>query len=508
MSRILSERAVIGLYAAHYGTPPASIVPLRADGSNRLIWRLIDADARSVVGFFGPDDLENRAFLSFTKTFRSLRLPVPEIIASDVKHGVYLEEDLGDVTLLKAVEAARTGSQFPEKMLPTYRRVLELLAAFQIEGGRAVNFDDAYPVADFDRRGIMWDLNYFKYDFLKLADIPFHEARLEADFERLADSLLEPDRSHFMYRDFQPRNIMLRGGEPFFIDYQGGRRGALQYDVASLLYSSKSAMPDAIRDGLLGDYLAAIERYVPVDRESFVKHYRGYVVLRILQLLGAYGFRGYFERKRHFLESIPHAVRNVEGILAAGLPVDLPELTGVLERVVAGATEKSAASNGRTLGKSPAAPLAASVPAKPLTIEIRSFSYKQGGYPAESSEHGGGFVFDCRSLNNPGRYPEFVPLCGLDAPVVAFLEAEPAVESFFSGVWTLISGTVRTYLERRFEHISVSFGCTGGQHRSVYFAERLARSLRSEYPEIIVEVSHRESHRWPPSSRAAGAESE
>jgi aminoglycoside/choline kinase family phosphotransferase len=498
------DSTISALYRERFGSAPSAIEPLRADGSNRRIWRLRGADGTSAIAFHGPDALENRAFLSFTRSFRSVGLPVPEIYAEDLAEGVYLEEDLGDRTLLKAIEEARgANAAFPTSMVATCRRVLEMLVRFQVEGGRVVNFDDAYPVAEFDRRGIMWDLNYFKYDYLKLAGIPFHETELELDFERLTEFLLRADRRYFLYRDFQPRNIMLRGEDPWFIDYQGGRRGALQYDVASLLYSSKAAIPDDVRAELLEYYLDALEAQMPVDRDAFKEQYRGYVVVRILQLLGAYGFRGYFERKPHFLESVPFAVRNIEAILASGpLPVELPELRAVLARIVEGSALAPAASV--------ATPDTAGMPDAPrssLTVSIRSFSYKRG-YPEETSAHGGGFVFDCRSLHNPGRYGEYKELCGLDSPVITFLEREEAVESFFAAVWTIVSGAVRTYIERGFEHLSVGFGCTGGQHRSVYFAERLGRTLRSEFPEITVEVSHRESQRWPRSSTPASADSQ
>jgi aminoglycoside/choline kinase family phosphotransferase len=499
------ERELIDLYAERFGSPPAAVAALRADGSNRRIWRLGDRSGASVIAFHGPDALENRAFLSFTAAFRSIGLPVPEVYAERLDRGIYLEEDLGDVTLLKALAGARDGDGLTAPMLATYRRVLELLARFQVEGGRVVDFSHAYPVADFDRRGIMWDLNYFKYDYLKLAGIPFHETALELDFERLTEFLLRADRRHFLYRDFQPRNIMLRDGEPWFIDYQGGRRGALQYDVASLLYSSKAALPQATRDLLLDHYLDALSQHLQVDRDEFMELYRGYVIVRILQLLGAYGFRGYYERKPHFLESVPFAVRNIEAILADGpLPVELPELRRVLAAIV----ERSAGESKPV--SAPPAPSAApgepDVPRSPLTVSVRSFSYKRG-YPAETSSHGGGFVFDCRSLHNPGRYDDYKPLCGLDEPVVTFLEKEEAVEPFFNAVWTMVSGAVRAYIARGFEHLSVGFGCTGGQHRSVYFAERLARSLRAEFPEINVEVSHRESQRWPRSFDATTADS-
>ncbi len=328
--------------------------------------------------------------------------------AADEDAGVYLEEDLGDSTLFDALSLARQtdGSDFPAEMVPVYQRVLEVLPRFQVEGGKVVDYSVAYPRAAFDRQSILWDLNYFKYHFLKLAHVPFNESRLEKDFRRLTTFLLGADTRHFMYRDFQSRNVMLRDGEPWFIDYQGGRRGALQYDVASLLFDPKAAIPEALREQLLEHYLDSLEKYLRVDREQFRQHFRGYVFVRIMQAMGAYGYRGFFERKPRFLASVPQAVRNVERLLETGfLPIDLPELRGAFEYICA----------SRTLRKTPV-----QVPPG-LTVQVGSFSYKNG-YPEDSGGHGGGFVFDCRALHNPGRYAEYAGLCGCDEPVVKFLE--------------------------------------------------------------------------------------
>ncbi len=453
------------------------------------MFRLFGEDGRSSVGVVGPDHEENRAFLAYTRAFRSIGLPVPQIFAADEAAGAYLEQDLGDTTLFDALTAARAegdGTEaFPSSALAAYRRVVELLPRFQVEGGRVVDYSVAYPRAAFDRQSILWDLNYFKYHFLKLAHVPFNESRLEADFKRLTAFLLRADTRHFLYRDFQSRNIMLRNGEPWFIDYQGGRRGALQYDIASLLYDAKAAMPEPIREQLLGHYLDALEQHFPIDRELFREHFRGYTLVRILQAMGAYGYRGFFERKTHFLQSVPPAIDNLERLLAGRLlPIELPELRAVLERMCA----------SEALRTSPAQP---NLPG--LTVEIGSFSYKHG-YPADQGEHGGGFVFDCRALNNPGRHEEYVELSGCDEPVVRFLEAEPRVGEFWTHVVALVERQVATYLERGFNSLSIQFGCTGGQHRSVYFAERLARRVRERFPEVHIRLAHRERSRWPAAS--------
>jgi aminoglycoside/choline kinase family phosphotransferase len=472
------------LFAEHFGKPPMTILPLEADGSNRTMYRVIGDGHETAIGVIGPDREENRAFLSYSRAFRAAGLPVPRIYGADEALGMYLEEDLGETTLFEALAAARRlepDAPFPKAALPVYQRVVELLPRFQVEGGRVVDYSVAYPRAAFDKQSILWDLNYFKYHFLKLAHVPFNEARLEKDFLRLTAFLLRADNRHFMYRDFQSRNIMLRDGEPWFIDYQGGRRGALQYDIASLLYDAKAAIPDAVRERILEHYLDALQEYHPVDRDLFREHYRGYVLVRIMQAMGAYGYRGFFERKPRFLQSVPPAVDNIERLLGTGLlAIEVPELQAVLERICA----------SDTLRRRPVQP------APGLTVNVGSFSYKHG-YPDDQSGHGGGFVFDCRALHNPGRYADYADLCGCDAPVAEFLERTPAVREFWSSVRTLVDNQVETYRTRGFSSLSVHFGCTGGQHRSVYFAERLARHLEAHFPDITVRLAHREEGRWP-----------
>ena len=481
----LVDRAT-ALFLEWRGREPADVSPVAGDGSVRRYWRFRDDDGATALAAYGPDRDENRAFVSFSRTFREIGLPVPEIYAYDEEIGVWLLEDLGDVTLFEALKEARGAGDdaFPEAMLPLYRRVLDELPRFQIEGGRAIDFDVAYPRAAFDRQSILWDLNYFKYHFLKLAHIPFNEARLETDFDRLAGFLVSTETDHFLYRDFQSRNVMVREGadgpEPWFIDYQGGRRGALQYDVASILYDAKANLDDELRAGLLRHYLEAVGHHHPVDRDAFLEVWPGYVLVRILQALGAYGYRGFFERKPRFLQSVPYAARNVAGLLEAGLPLDVPELTTALERI----RDRWVADEG---------PVSA---ADRLTVSIGSFRFS-GGYPQDTSGHGGGYVFDCRGIPNPGREPAYRRLTGLDRPTIEFLEARPEVEEFWGRIRELVDAHVTEYRRRGFSALSVHFGCTGGQHRSVYFAERLARHLRAGHPEVEVSLVHRESADWP-----------
>ncbi len=485
-SQTLRQTGFDRLFRERFGVGPTSILPIDGDGSARKMFRIVGPDYQTAVGVVGPDPEENRAFLSYSRAFHAVGLSVPEVYGADESEGIYLVEDLGDTTLFDALSSARKreGSDFPASIVPMYKRVVEELPRFQVEGGRVVDYSVAYPRAAFDRQSILWDLNYFKYHFLKLAQIPFNEANLERDFKKFTTYLTRADRRHFLYRDFQSRNIMLREGEPWFIDYQGGRQGALQYDIASLLYDAKAALPETVREVLLDHYLGALSEHVDVDPEEFRRYYRGYVLVRIMQAMGAYGYRGFFERKIRFLQSVPPAIDNIERLIEGEwLPIRLPELERVL------GTIRDTPSLRHTPGR----------PKPGLTVQIGSFSFKHG-YPEDVGGHGGGFVFDTRSLHNPGRYAEYTALSGLDTPVGAFLDAVPEVARFWEHAQSLVDMQVETYLTRGFTSLSVSFGCTGGQHRSVYFAERLARHLQRKFPEINVTIAHRERGRWPAES--------
>ena len=470
------------LFERHFGTEPAAIYDIGADGSNRMYVRLVGPAMESAVGAKGPDHDENRTFVNYTRCFRAAGFPVPDLYGYDDEAGVWLQEDLGDTTLFDALVQARQREEgdFPRSMITVYRRVLDELPRFQVEGSQVIDFSQAYPRAAFDKQSIRWDLNYFKYHFLKLAHIPFNEQKLEQDFGTLTWFLLQADTDYFLYRDFQSRNIMLREGSPWFIDYQGGRRGALHYDVASLLYDAKAAIPEPVRQQLLECYLESLERHIEVDREQFRSHFRAYVLVRILQALGAYGYRGFYERKARFLQSVPFAARNLNTILQRGLPVDLPELCVVLERIVDRYADEGEAEEEDG-----------------LTVRITSFSYKHG-YPQDQGGHGGGFVFDCRSLPNPGRELEYRDQSGLDESVIRYLEGREEVIAFARRAYAMVGIQVEEYLRRGFNSLAISFGCTGGQHRSVYQAELLARHLEETFPQINVKITHREKDRWPP----------
>lgn len=467
------DKALRELFARRYGGPPETATPLKGDGSSRNLYRLASG-GHSAIGVIGPDRRENAAFLAFSRHFRSRGLDVPEIYEADEAAGIYLEEDLGDTTLFDFLSKNR-GPQGPSvAVVEAYEKAVRQLPRFQITVGKTLDYGACHPRSSFDKQSMLWDLNYFKYYFLRLAGVPFDEQALEDDFERLSEFLLEAPRDFFLYRDFQSRNIMLRDGRPWFIDYQGGRKGALQYDIASLLFDAKADLPQALRDRLLELYLKEAGSLAFLDRQAFLERYHSFVFIRIMQALGAYGLRGFYERKTHFLQSIPYAVKNLEYLLGSGpLPVRLPALMEIFKRL----TETEAL---RRFG--------AASPA--LTVRIQSFSYKNG-MPADEKGHGGGFVFDCRCLPNPGRQPRYAQQTGKDADIIQFLESEPAVGRFLDHAVGLVTAAVENYRGRGFTDLFVAFGCTGGRHRSVYCAELLARRLRQSHC-VAVEITHRE----------------
>jgi aminoglycoside/choline kinase family phosphotransferase len=463
------------LFEQHFRTAATRVQPLQGQlgGSGRSIIRLSN-DQLSAIGILYNVREENVAFVEFSRHFRRHGLPVPEIYAEDLNHGAYLEEDFGDTTLFEFLSKNRVGEKIAPQAVEAYRKVVAVLPRFQIEAGRDLDYSVCYPRGSFDRQSIAWDLNYFKYYFLRLAGIPFNEQALEDDFDYLTNFLLSADCNYFLYRDFQSRNIMLQDGQAFFLDYQGGRKGALQYDAASLLYDAKADLPPELRQQLLDLYLEKLAGFADVDREAFLHHYYAYVYVRILQALGAYGFRGFYERKAHFLQSVPYALKNLRWLLHnVKLPIALPTLMEAFNSMLASEKLQGLASE-----------------ADNLTVRILSFSFHRG-MPKDESGHGGGFVFDGRSLPNPGREERFKTLTGRDAPVIDYLNQQESVHQFIASVMSLVDASVSEYQRRGFKSLMVSFGCTGGQHRSVYLAEQLAKRLRSRNGVDVV-VRHRE----------------
>jgi aminoglycoside/choline kinase family phosphotransferase len=461
------------LFEQHFHSPTEHVKPLQGQlgGSGRNIIRLAGSGHTAVGILYGVRE-ENLAFLEFSRHFRRHGLPVPEIYAEDLAQGAYLEEDLGDTSLFEFLSANRDGDTIAPEVVEAYRRTVAALPRFQVEAGRDLNYKVCYPRSSFDRQSIAWDLNYFKYYFLRLAGVPFNEQALEVDFSRLTKLLLAAPHDYFLYRDFQSRNVMLRDGSPWFLDYQGGRKGALHYDIASLLYDGKADLPPALRQQLLDHYLDSLAGYISLDRDAFMEHYYAYVYVRILQALGAYGFRGFYERKAHFLQSVPYALKNLRWLAHnVRLPVALPSLLDALQAMQA--SEKL-----RNL----------SAPAPGLTVRVFSFSF-HNGIPADESGNGGGFVFDGRSLPNPGREEQYRQLTGKDEAVIEYLDRQPGVSEFLEHAFSLVDSSVVNYRQRGFSNLSVSFGCTGGQHRSVYLAEHLAEHLRGAKG-VDVKVRH------------------
>src|ERR1700736_2897395 len=451
------------LFEEDFHWPVKRVQPLQGElgGSGRKIIRLSNERSSAIGILYGVRE-ENAAFLEFSRHFRKHGLPVPEIYGEDLNHGAYLEEDLGDTTLFEFLSTNRKGENIAAAVVEAYYKVVAVLPRFQVEAARDLNYEVCYPIGSFDRQSVAWDLNYFKYYFLRLAGIPFNEQALENDFGRLTDFLLSAPRDYFLYRDFQSRNIMLREGQPFFLDYQGGRKGALQYDIASLLYDAKADLPPELRQQLLDHYLDRLAGFIKLDRAAFMQHFYAYVYIRIMQALGAYGFRGFYERKAHFLQSAPYALKNLRWLLHnVKLPIALTTLMDAFNSMLGSEKLQSLASD-----------------AENLTVRIFSFSFHRG-WPKDETGNGGGFVFDGRNLPNPGRDERFKALTGKDAPVIEYLNQQESVHQFLASVLSLVDASVSEYQRRGFKDLMVSFGCTGGQHRSVYLAEQLAKRLRS-----------------------------
>ncbi|MDR3765350.1 MAG: RNase adapter RapZ [Acidobacteriota bacterium] len=470
------------LFAEKFGAAPTLVEPVQGGlgGSGRVIVRL-GGGGHSAVGICYNVAEENRAFVSFTRHFLAHGLPVPEIYAEDLAQGAYLEQDLGDTTLYQFLMAHRNGAEIAPAAVDAYRAVVRTLPRFQVEAARDLDYSVCYPRASFDRQSIAWDLNYFKYYFLRLAGVNFHEQELEEDFSCLTDLLMSARQDFFLYRDFQSRNVMLHNGQPYFLDYQGGRRGALQYDIASLLFDAKADLPPALRAQLLDEYLDALGQYVSIPREEFLATYYAYVYVRLMQALGAYGFRGFYERKAHFLQSVPYALRNLRWLLHnAALPIALPALTAAFTEMVGNEKlYRVAQPEEKSEG---------------LTVTVTSFSFHRGPVQDESG-NGGGHVFDARCLPNPGREERFKRQSGRDREVVEYLEQQESVHRFLEHAMALVDASVANYTARGFAHLMVSFGCTGGQHRSVYLAEQAAKRLAGRVGVRVV-LRHREQETW------------
>jgi len=503
------------LFEQYTGSAPVASVALTGSASHRRYYRLTGADGRTLIGVEGTDADENRAFLTIDRHFAAKGIHVPTVVAVD---GLcYLQEDLGTTVLYDALAAGRASGNYGPDEVALLRKTLAALPKIQVEGARGLDFSVCYPQPSFDARMVDFDLNYFKYDFLKLVGVEFNEVLLQDDFDRLKADLLAEPSDTFLYRDFNARNVMLVDGEPYFIDFQGGRRGPVYYDVASFLWQARAKYPETLREELLQVYLDALRAYGPVDETHFRQRLRLFILFRMLQVLGCYGYRGLWEGNKAFSSSIPPALSIVQSLLPFN---DYPYLSEVLSNLCRGAlspegvffSKPSAIKDCSVPPTASGGPLPLMCPrvgtglgkntpssGSSLTVTVYSFSFKKG-IPEDTSGNGGGYVFDCRSVHNPGKYERFKQLTGLDEPVIQFLEEDGEILRFLDHVYALVDAHVERFLERGFTHLQVSFGCTGGQHRSAYSAQHLAEHLVAKYP-VRVHLIHRERgiERWLPS---------
>lgn len=454
------------------GFSPIKSDKLTGSGSNRIYYRLIGKNAESVIGVVGTSLEENSAFIAIAKHMRAKGLPVPEVFAVSKDGYCYLQEDLGTVVLFDKLTEARNSATYNQEDRALLKKTISMLPRLQYCGAEGFDFSVCYPQPEFDERMISFDLNYFKYCFLKTTGVDFSEIDLDDDFRLLTADLLKCKTNTFMYRDFQARNVMLLDDKPYFIDFQGGRKGPIYYDLVSFVWQAKAAYPKDLREELIESYLVALREFEPdIDEFEFRSRLLLFALFRTLQVLGAYGFRGYFEKKEHFLQSIPYALSNLSELLPL-FSNQYPHLVSILSTMIDMPKFKSALSSK-------------------LVVDICSFSYKKG-LPVDNSGNGGGYVFDCRGMHNPGRYEQYKHLTGRDKAVIDFLEKEREVFVFLDNVYSLVDKHVECYIRRGFSHLLVSFGCTGGQHRSVYCAEHCAEHLKKKYPDIEVNLAHRE----------------
>ncbi|MBP5658407.1 MAG: phosphotransferase [Paludibacteraceae bacterium] len=467
---ILSE-----LFTRATGKPIGEQVALTASGSNRRYYRLYSDNRQvSFIGVEGTSRDENHAFLTMAAHFTAQGLNVPRVLAVSEDEMEYVQEDLGDTLLFNYIAEGRKTGVFCESEKVMLRKTMRALAQFQVKAAEDFDFNVCYPQPEFNLRSIRWDLNYFKYCFLKATGLEFQEDKLENEFERLAYILLQQKQMNaFMYRDFQSRNVMVVNEEPYFIDFQGGRRGPVYYDVASFLWQAKANFHDELRHELIEEYLGELTNYMPVDKQEFYATLRHFVLFRTMQVLGAYGFRGYFEKKPHFLQSIPFAIENLRRLLKDAAD-DYPYLIEVLHEMTEMKQFKEVSVR------------------KPLVVKVYSFSFKKG-IPADDSGNGGGFVFDCRAVNNPGKYERYNHVTGMDEPVIKFLEDDGEIFPFLDAAYRLVDASVKRYKDRGFTNLMVSFGCTGGQHRSVYAAEKMAEHINEKFG-VEVRLIHREQN--------------
>jgi len=461
-----------------FGKKPKKIEPILQSGSNRSYLRVF-LDNDTIIATYNTDKLENKSFIYLQKFFSSLGLPVPTILKYFEEECIYFQQDLGDITFYSYLQHLKQNSKFDEIEF-WYRKILNDLINFQFSASKGLDFSQCYPVAEFNKQSILWDLNYFKYMFLRLSYASFHEQKLEEDFELLTQKLLSADSHYFVYRDFQSRNIMLFNNKLYYIDFQGGRKGSLFYDVASLLYDAKADLSFDLRERLLNFYFDLLSDKINFDKNEYKNLFNYYVLFRILQALGAYGYRGIYERKEHFIRSIEPALKNIEYLREnTDCFNELTYLGEVLTHQMKNSFLKTYFSNNKS---------------SELLVNILSFTYKDG-YPKDETEHGGGFIFDCRALPNPGKVEHLKYYTGEDDIVRTYMEQYYEVKCFLKNVFELVDSSIENYIERGLNYLSVSFGCTGGQHRSVYCAKKLAEHIKQKY-RVRVKLTHLNKYNW------------
>lgn len=474
--------SISALYTQWKGVAPVSVDLLPQSGSERRYFRLHGKDG-SVIGTYGANIKENETFIYFSRNFKEKTLAVPEILAVSDDGMFYLQEDFGNISLLDRLEM----EGFTKEVYALFQQSLAELARLQVKGDEGLDYaSHCLTNTEFGKQAIMSDLLYFKYYFLDALRKPYDKQKLLDDFEALSNYLTHTEYKYFMFRDFQSRNIMITkmvskdtNHNVHFIDYQGGMKGAPQYDVASMLWQARANLPDDWKNNLLEDYMNSFDNITgeSIDRAIFRSQYNGYVLIRLLQVLGAYGFRGLFERKAQFLTSIPLALRNLKDFFNnQSVGIAVPEFRKVLDLCVADEVIQQFTPTQAT-GQTP------------LVVKVCSFSYRNGGIPADATENGGGFVFDCRGILNPGRVDSMKTQHGRDKEVKDFLEQQTKMPEFLNSVFDIVDITVEEYIKRGFESLMVSFGCTGGQHRSVYAADAMARHLRNKF-KVNVQLSH------------------
>lgn len=490
----MEQERLSHLYAENFGSDTLeSMEPLPRSGSNRQYYRFVRKDGKTMIGVVGTSQAENHAFIAMAQALKKRNIPVPTVYTWSEDELCYFQEDLGDLSLYQALQNNRDSEgRYGRIAHGLLGRIMTMLPSIQYQGHKANFYDVCYPIHEMNSRSIHFDLNYFKYNFLKLSGIDFDEIRLENDFDNLAYDLLcvSSKEVAFQYRDFQARNIMLKNGTPYFIDFQGGRRGPIYYDLASFLWQASAQYTPEMRDKLIDDYLVALHPFCTISKWEFMQKLRIYVLFRTLQVLGAYGFRGLWELKPHFIKSIPMAVKNLEDLAKKGIIDNYPCLKRIalklgevhnkvkieppMQRLLTG--DHNYLKKKNTVAK--------------LIVDVYSFSYKKG-IPEDNSGNGGGYVFDCRSTHNPGRYDVYKEMNGLERPVAEFLEHDGEIIKFLDNVYQLADFHTQRFIDRGFTHLQFAFGCTGGQHRSVYAAQHLAEHLNQKF-NIEIHIHHRE----------------